>query len=242
MSDNAAPESQQSPKPPAEQNDIPPAESPLNEHKESLLENLGDENKPADSSQPPEPAPPAYRYRVVMSPPADIQAMIDKAVKAIKLEHKHVPGCLKWQAEFQTQDERAVVDLIQAWVNEHMPLQTELTEVYSAVQGPRTYVTGWKLAPTETLQAAHRHLTAGLGSIITIDATANTTFQPWFVVSPDVPAERFPHLVAHLQQHFNPIDWEMTGCELQRQPINSDSGRASTVQWETAHTITQEQP
>ncbi len=192
---------------------------------------------PAIAEIPPTPPPPTYRYRIVMQPTEAVQEMIQAAVEAVKLEKKVVRGYLQWHAAFQTRDEPGVTELLRAWAKKHLPLTVELTSVYSAVQGQRTYSAGWKLHPTDKLQAAHRHMIASLGSIITVEATANTTFHPRLALSVDVPAGRFPRLVAHLQQHFTPTDWEMAGCELQRFAIEPDGTPKPNARWETAQQI-----
>lgn len=213
---------------PSKQQDVPTAEAA--------------KHTPSPSSPSPRVAPPPqrYRYRVVISPPAVIQTNINAAVEAVRLESKHLADGIQWQAEFQTTDIQAVLSLVKKWVNDHFPLKTSLAQVYAAVEGQRTYLAGWKLDPVENLQAAHRHLAASLGSIITVEPTANTVFHTNFLISRDVPADDFPRLVAFLQRDFKPLTWEITACKLIRQPIDNEGKPIANSTWETAETLNKE--
>ncbi len=182
---------------------------------------------------PPSPAAQIhYRYRVTITPPPAIQGLIRAAVSEAKLDAALVQQNMLWQADFQTNSEDAVLEIIENWHTNNLPLETALERVYADVFGAQDYVAGWRLTNEDKLQAAHHRLTMQLAPLITVEPTANTVFRTFFGISYHVPAPVFPKLVAHLQQQFDSIVWPIATCELRRQTLDDEGQPAPTAEWE----------
>lgn len=191
---------------------------------------------PTELSESESPVPPIihYRYRVTVTPPNEIRALMDAAVAEVGLDTSLVQANMVWQAEFQTQTEETVIETIERWYNDNLPLQTSLRRVYADVFGAQDYVAGWRLAEEDNLQAAHHRLTMQLAPLITVEPTANTVFHTFLPISHRVPAPQFPKLVAYLQRHFDDVAWQISSCELRRQALGEDGKPSADATWEVS--------
>ena len=180
-----------------------------------------------------EDAPPKrYRYKILLQAPAVLQQLIDSAVSESRLPSDKLNNSLALQVNFRTDNVAQVETTIQNWVNEHLPLETKLLQVFSEVKGRQTYITGWLLDNADTLKEVQRKLATGLSTLITIEATANTNFRPRLAITNSSPAEVFPALVAHLQQNFDETAWTISGCTLVRQEIDAEDKPLPNSKWE----------
>lgn len=206
-------------------------------------EPVADTDTEPSTEAPDTPAKPVqrYRYRVIMRPSEAIQEQVSTAAKEIGLDEDILQAYLQWHAEFQALDAQLVTSAITKWVHANLPIETSLKKVFSVVRGQRSYVAGWELNDTEKMQEAQRRLALNLGPFISIETTANTSFNTILPLAIDVPADRFPKLVAYLQQVFDEVEWSMTACELQQQAIDDDGRVVANSKWEVATVIEQEQ-
>lgn len=210
-----------------EQKTIEPSETPQNKPVPPVetAENL---------EAPPAPIPQRYRYRIIMRPNDAIKDQVGAIVEDVRIDRQQSVDMMQWQANFQCKDEAALIENIQQWVDEHLPIQTQTEKVFSAVFGTQTYVAGWHLSQAEQIRTAQQALTQNLADLIDIEVTANTNFYPRYLATANVSAERFPAVVAHLQQHFEPSDWTMQAVELQRQSIDEGGRPLPNSKWEKA--------
>lgn len=182
-----------------------------------------------------EPQPQAsvqYRYRIVFVLPKDIEALIRPTLIEAEIEVGTDIGLFELQSEFRVDSIEAIYSIVDVWAQNHLPLQVEATRVYSNVIGAQTYVAGWKLEPDEKIYTTYNALDEQLQPLIQPIPELKETFKPVLFIHTKTLAEKFPRLVACLQNQFKSQQINFTQVALQRQPIPAEND-AAIVEWET---------
>lgn len=159
-----------------------------------------------------------YRYRIGIAVPHRLQQSIQIALQHVDLESPST--YFQWQADFQTEDIEAIETILQEWADEHLPIQTQIERVHSAVVGRQTYIAGWSLRNEGFIYRAQQALTTRLADHINPETTSNATFYGILPVSVDAPARTFPRLIAYLQREFEEEEWVIATVQLLRTPVD----------------------
>ncbi|NDJ85318.1 MAG: hypothetical protein GYB66_05495 [Chloroflexi bacterium] len=173
-----------------------------------------------------------YRYRVAAQLPDTIKTAILEALRNVGLKDLATEGYLQFQADFTAENPQSLATTLDAWVQDHLPVETRLERVHSEVIGSQTYVAGWSLTNQDTIYQAQNALTRQLADIVTPDANTKTTFRALLPVLMDVPASAFPRLVGYLQHQFEPQALTIDAVELLHLPITDDGEPAEDASWE----------
>lgn len=166
-----------------------------------------------------------YLYRIAVQLPTTIQQMVDTALAHIGLPPQ--PSDFQLLASFQTESIEAVTTQLADWVSNYLPITTGFGRVYTAVVGQNTYIAGWHLTNTQTIQHAQTALSLQLDPLITPIVNTQSIHTTILPILLSVPAEHYPQLVGFLQHHFEETIWHIDSIGLLRRPVDSDEG------WET---------
>lgn len=178
-----------------------------------------------------------YRYRITVSLPPLLQAAIEEALGEVGLIDEKPVGAFQWQAAFQCDQPQAIAASLDAWVQDNLPIPTKTERVHSAVIGTQTYIGGWKLSNSDAIYKAQEKLTSQLADIITPEADDDSTFRAILPVHNDVPANRFPQLIGHLQRRFKSETWKIEAVELLRLPLDKKGNPEVDATWNVMGTF-----
>lgn len=165
---------------------------------------------------PDELMPSAYYYRLVAVLPDHIVEIGQQALEAVEIAENMVG--FQIQAAFMTEHIHRVNTIIMAWAQQHLPLPSLLIDVHSEVWGSQQYITGWRVNHRTLWHQAHNELTTQLASISVPAPNTTATFRPYIALLEQIPPEKFPHLVAHLQANFEQEEFQIEAVELLRKP------------------------
>jgi hypothetical protein len=178
-----------------------------------------------------------YRYRIAVSLPPLLQAAIEEALDEVGLIDEKQVGAFQWQAAFQCNQPQTIAASLDEWVQDNLPIPTKTERVHSAVIGTQTYIGGWTLSNSEAIYKAQEKLTTQLADIITPEADDDSTFRAILPVHNDVPANRFPQLIGHLQRRFKAEAWKIEAVELLRLPLDKKGNPEADATWNVMGTF-----
>lgn len=176
--------------------------------------------------------PVTYQYRITARLTETVKNAVQEVCEALELEPTGA-GLLQMHPVFRTEDSNKIASILDTWVQEHLPLKTRFSSVYSEVVGAQIYRAGWKLDNIETLQAAHDVLQNVLVDEVRTEPAMKEYFRPVLFILSSIPAVSLPRLVAHLQTHFEPLEWTIEGVELSRAPVVEQEDEAEDTESQT---------
>jgi hypothetical protein len=170
-----------------------------------------------------------YQYRISARLTETVRNAVQEACQAVELEPEST-GFLQMHPVFRTKDSNKIAGILDSWVQDHLPLKTAFSSVYSEVVGAQTYRAGWKLDNVESLQAAHDALQNALVDDASTEPAMKEYFRPVLFIQSSIPAPILPRLVAHLQTHFEALEWTIEGVELCRAPVVEQADEAEDTE------------
>lgn len=164
-----------------------------------------------------------YRYRIAAVLPPALQNAIHDTLNAAELGDSLDSGVFQWQAPYLTENPQEVAAVLDAWVQQHLPIKTATKRVHSEVVGAQSYIAGWELTNAKLIYQAHTALTTQLAALINPDTNASAIFRAIVPVLPEVPAERFPQVVGFLQRNFEAQAVTIAALEILRKPVDDET-------------------
>lgn len=206
----------------------PPAESP------AILPGASVESGAPTGEPAPPPVPPEV-YRVMLAVPPELGARVLELREAGEIGNMPPPGIALLPA-FRTIDLPGVEAVLDDWTRVHLPLQLEITAVLAEVVGAQQYIAAWALQPEEDIQEAQYALLRALVPLIlplSDPSGAPVSAYPVRVTIGDgITARRYPHVIAQMQQDFEPFVWHAQSLLLARH-----LPEAGPNNWEIARTF-----
>lgn len=178
-----------------------------------------------------------YRYRIAVTLPTLLQAAIDEALEEVELIEEKQTGAFQWQAAFLCDEPQTVANTLDEWVQNNLPIPTKTERVHSEIAGTQTYIGGWALSNSDAIYKAQEKLTTQLVDIITPETDEDATFRAILPVHNEVPANRFPQLIGHLQRRLKAEAWKIEAIELLRLPLDKKGNPEPDAVWSVMGTF-----
>lgn len=165
-----------------------------------------------------EDAPVSYRYRITLVLAPDVETQINTLRRAVNLPDAEM-GMMPLLPDFRTESLEDVQEILEEWVQDHLPMELTLESVEARTLGSQRYLAGWTLTPEEALLQAQEALLENLKQFIQPD-DISLPFQARLVVADHTPPTLFPLLVREMQNQFDRLSWKIDALELLRAPEN----------------------
>lgn len=165
---------------------------------------------------PPEPVIAPDVYCALLPLPQEVSAQVIELRKTGEISGMPPPGIVL-TVLFRAADLAAVEAALEKWARAHLPFQFETTSVLARVIGAQQYVAAWTLEPEEELVEAQHALRRALAELILPQPGAVFAFEAYVPVGDHVAAQRYPHVIGHMQRDFEPVVWQSTDLQLVRQ-------------------------
>lgn len=165
-----------------------------------------------------EVVPVTYRYRITLVIAPEVETQINTLRRAVNLPDAEM-GMMPLLPDFRTDDLDDVQEILEEWVQDHLPLELTLESVEARTIGSQRYLAAWILTPVEGLLQAQEALIDDLNQYIQPEETS-LPFQSRLVVADHTPPNVFPLLVREMQTQFERLTWKIDALELLRAPEN----------------------
>lgn len=174
---------------------LPPAEAPAEDAAEEVI---------------------TYRYRIALVLSPEVETQVKALRQAVNLPDAEI-GILTLLPDFRTDNLDDVQEILEEWVQDHLPLETTLESIEARTIGSQRYLAAWQLAPAEPMLQAQEALSDNLSQYITPEETG-LPFQSRLIIADHTPPKIFPLLVREMQTQFERLTWQMDTLELLRAP------------------------
>jgi hypothetical protein len=155
-------------------------------------------------------------YCALLPLPQELSVQVIELRKTGEISTMPPPGIVL-TVLFRAADRAAVETALKKWARAHLPFQFETTNVLAKVIGAQQYVAAWALEPEEELVEAQHALRRALAELILPQPGAVFAFEAYVPVGDHVAAQRYPHVIGHMQRDFEPVVWQATDLQLVRQ-------------------------
>jgi hypothetical protein len=174
---------------------LPPAEAPAEDAAEEVI---------------------TYRYRIALVLSPEVETQVKALRQAVNLPDAEI-GILTLLPDFRTDHLDDVQEILEEWVQDHLPLETTLESIEARTIGSQRYLAAWQLSPAEPILQAQEALSDNLSQYITLEETG-LPFQSRLIIADHTPPKIFPRLVREMQTQFERLTWQMDTLELLRAP------------------------
>ncbi len=164
-------------------------------------------------------------YRVVLTLPLELSEQIAALRAEAGIEGLPPPG-IELTPPFHTGDPEAVEATLEAWAQDTLPLQPEITGVVARVIGTQQYEAALAVEPGADLVDVSEDLMTRLEDLIVLPGELDPA-PGRILVGGAVEAAAYPRLIARLQREIDLIGWQAESAMLIRRPAGSD-----TAEWE----------